>query len=177
MTKKKMVLKIDIEDWNEEYQEVEHQIQNQDDLVTLAKSGIGPMELARNTIVSRELGLAEDDIIPDNKSSLNIGGAHAISQIFARKFKEMQTGEGKTIRVRELVGQTEDDDKPEIVDSDSDVGCQRAIKYLQSAAIGHIKSRLNIVAVNKGKDAVIEQGDLLIAAIKGIVDSIVDKFE
>jgi hypothetical protein len=176
MTEKEVIINIDITDWDEEYETADRKVYDQDDLVEHAKEGVKPMELARNIIAAREREEADPNIIKSNKLTLNIGGMFQINQIYARRMKEYNTKNGQSIKHRELVCENGDSD-PNVVDGKSDKGCQRAINYLMNTAIGHVKSRLNIIAVNLGADGIKKNVAALIGEIKEIEAELLAKLE
>lgn len=144
-----MEIKIDIEDWNNEYQEKEVNVINEDEIINRAKEGIKPSEMARLTIVARERGDSPDDILPANKSLLMRGGAVNVSSIIATRMKEINLENGKTVRVRELTCPTEGVENV-VVDSYSENGLKNAVNYLLNSIPGWIYGRLVIIAENGG---------------------------
>jgi hypothetical protein len=173
-----VIIKIDITDWDKEYQKKEWQVSNHDDLIERAKEGIKPMELARNVIAARERGLTEPNIIGSNKRTFNIGGMFQINQLLTRLKRKNETKNGQEIITRALVCEVgTNGEDPEVVDSATDKGTQRAIQYLHSTGLGHIVGRLNIIGVNNGAKDVKRHGKILMAEIQEAIDLIVSKLE
>ncbi len=144
-----MKINIDVTDWNKEYQEKEVDVTNEDAIISRAKEGIKPSEMARLAIVARERGDSPNDILPANKSLLMRGGAVNVSSIIATRMKEINLENGKTVRVRELTCPTEGVENV-VVDSYSENGLKNAINYLLNSIPGWIYGRLVIIAENGG---------------------------
>ncbi len=171
LTTKKVVIKIDITDWDEEYQDNEVNVSSEDEIIKRAKEGIKPSEMGRHIIVSREHGLSPEGIIRPNKTILNIGAAEAVSKLIARRYKNVtiKNDGGKTLKIRALTCATEDAEESVVVDSDTEAGLQNAISYTLNVIPGHIRSRLDIIRVNGGN--VKKVGRQLITIVQEIIDS------
>lgn len=144
-----MKIDIDITDWNDEYQDKEVNVTNEDEIISRAKEGVKPSEMARLTIVARERGDSPDDILPANKSLLMRGGAVNVSNIIATRMKEIILRNGKTVKVRELTCSTEGIENV-VVESYSENGLKNAVNYLLNSIPGWIYGRLVIIAENGG---------------------------
>ncbi len=144
-----MEININITDWNDEYQEKDVDLTNEDAIISRAKEGVKPSEMARLTIVARERGDSPDNILPANKSLLMRGGAVNVSGIIAARMKQINLENGKTVRVRELTCPTEGV-KNVVVDSYSENGLKNAVNYLLNYVPGWIYGRLVIIAENEG---------------------------
>lgn len=173
--KQSYVIEIPIDDWVEEFNTIEPDMANEDDLIKGLQAGLGPLKVSRLAITARHLGLAPEDILPSNKLIHNTGGAYTVSQIVARRHKAVKVANGQTITVREFVGsvreeeedQTEDENQltdvqpsppannPEdlrLVKFNSPEGKERAVKYIFRYIIPSIRERLKIIAVNDTKE-------------------------
>ena len=139
-----MKIVIDISDWLDENAQNEEDAVTLDDLVLLAiEKGFGSAQIARMHIVQRELGLVKDDIVlADNKTLLQSGGRQGIYLAFRRLKKEIEVN-GKTYRVRELVGSVADDE--------SNVPSEN---HDEGATLGSTASY--IPSENHGEDAIFE---------------------
>lgn len=105
-----MQIIIDIPDWLNEHYRMEEKAITVDDFVRLAvENGLETAQIARLYIVQRELGLVEDDIMPDNKTLLQSGGRESINWAFRRRKIEIEVN-GKTYGARELIGSIADDE-------------------------------------------------------------------
>lgn len=176
MTKKqdKLEVRIDVTDWKDEVQQEEIIITDVSDVVTLLGEGKHTAKIARATIVNRELGNADDDIIRPNKILFQTGAIYDVSQIAMRQREEFETKTGKTYKVRSLVGSTGDeDDDRNYVKVDSLESIERAEKYLLTKVTGHITNRLRIIAYNEGD--VRGVADELKSRIDSIVHDLVNR--
>lgn len=182
---------IEVNDWKKEYDDFPHKIESFEDAVERqVSSSYSVQEMARMIVVGRELGDIEENIIPPNKCILATGASVAYSQKLVARKKNERTPSGKKVRVREYVGQvntvverTDDEGKPlpseyvpankeEAKDAgfkryDTPAASRRAKTYLLNTVPSHIKSRLNIIAVNGGD--VVEVAELLKQKIDEIV--------
>lgn len=181
---KEPVLTIPIGDWMKEYVREEVKVTTEEDIIgLLVNEKRSTVQVARLIIVAREAGQAPEGIIPANKPLLNTGGAMAIQSMLTQRYREKKLKNGKVIKVREFVapvkrkikftkdGQAEEEvngDKG-IVSVESDIACERALKYLSRRVPGYIYGRLKVVAVNGGD--ITEAAD----ALKREIDEMVSK--
>lgn len=108
-----MKITIDVPEWAQEYRDFEESAANLDEFLTLAiEKGLSTNEIARLYIIQRELGKADLDALPPNKTLLNNGGTHAINLAFQRVVKEVEI-KGKNYKVRQVVAQVSDQDDDE----------------------------------------------------------------
>lgn len=166
-----MEIKIDVTDWNEDYQSKELDVSSENEIIKRAKEGVKPSEMGRHIVVAREKGLAPDNIIKPNKSILNIGAAYLVSQLQTKFLKKKNLKNGKNITVRALTCPTEGVQNQAVVDSDTEDGCQNAINYLLNVIPGHIQGRLVIIAANGGD--VEDYAEKLIMEIRNIVSELI----
>lgn len=169
-----MQIIIDV-DWDDENFRMEESATTLDELVALAiEKGLPSAQLARMHIVQRELGLVEDDdVLADNKTLLQNGGRQGINWAFQRRKKEIEVN-GKTYRVRELVGSIADDESyPSGENQDPGAtfestvstkqepaatwhvlgtpgALEEAVKYLDRHLPGHIVGRCLIIKASGG---------------------------
>jgi hypothetical protein len=173
----KLMIDIDITDWNEEYLSNQFSVVTVDDIIEYAKDGIKPMLMGRTVIVAREREETNPGIIDDNKHCLNRGAAINISHMISRRMKELNTENGKSIKVRELVCATEQSKLKVVVDSTTKEGCDNAISYLLNNIPGYIRGRLAIVGLALGAEGVREYANKLIGIIGEIEEEIISKLE
>ena len=168
-------LKIGIGDWIEEAHRAEVEFHNEDEMLAdHVCEGRSPLQTGRMAIALRHLGMADDDVLPENKLLLNAGAAYAVSQAFAHR-RRKTTVEGKEYAVREYVGSVPDDDEDDgvvversIVTSLSPEGAARARRYLARSVPGYIWGRLVLIA-EQDADEVREAADALKASIDEMV--------
>lgn len=86
-----MDIKIDITDWHEAYQAQEPKLNTFDDVLNLRKRGVKPYAAGVLTIVARERGDAEANILPTNKVLLGTGAARYVQ---ARRGVAGRSGQG-----------------------------------------------------------------------------------
>lgn len=165
-----MELKIDITDWDEEFQKAKPDVSTHDQIIERAKEGIKPQELGRHTIVARENGHAPMNILKPIKTLLSVGAAYETSQIICQKMRIANLKNGKSFKVRALVGATEDVENDVLVDSDTEDGYQNSVNYLRTKAIGHISNRLTLIAEYGGP--VEDLAEEVIKEIRNIVGRI-----
>lgn len=171
MEAKKLTVTIPINDWGNEYAEVEPKLLDQEDLVELLKQPhFSASKIGRLAIVARERGDAPQDIIPGNKLLLNAGAAVEISSIAARRKTTVELADGREIEVREFVAPYRDDEVDRLANDNQDMGVNpspddydgfvpvhstvantRATNYLLKKVPGYIYGRLAIIAANGGE--------------------------
>jgi len=156
-----MDITINIDDWRDETLQAEEMPKNLDDLVSLAlEQGYLSPQLFRMYAYCREAGIAEPDVLPDNKALLQTGGTNAIDRRFAlyRKIIEIN---GKQFDGRAMVAPASkeddlDDDESgdETVTTWQSTGTPEAAdlawRYLERRIPGHIWGRLLILADSGG---------------------------
>ena len=167
---------IEAEDWRQEFVEVEPDVTGEEAAIReQMDNGLSPAQMGRMLLVGRELDIAPDDILPDNKPLLNLAASTSWAQRLQKRKKRVDLDNGKEVEVRQYVGpMTNDDQEAEPdeagtrwVESQSEAATHRAMGYLTDIVPGHIKGRLNIIAANRGD--VRAAADLLIAEIERIV--------
>lgn len=165
------IIKIPINDWVEEFNTIEADVKNEDDLIKGRMQGYSPQQMGRLAITARELGLAPDDILPPNKAMLNSGSAISIAQMIASRHKAIELENGQTVTVREFVGSVREEeedqqaDETHSADVESDAPDQspddlrlvayndpeakeRAVRYLFKNVMPNIRERFKIIAAN-----------------------------
>lgn len=167
-----MKINIDITDWNEEHKEKEPNVSSHKEIIERSKEGLGPSELARMTIVARELDLAPENIIASNKVNLMVGGAAQISKIKTGK-KEAKLKNGNTVNMREYTCPVEGGEDDVLVESETKAGYDNAVNYLLNVVPGYIVGRLRIIANYSGNGDVEHYAELLIEKIRSAVKELV----
>jgi hypothetical protein len=167
-----MDIVIPIPEWVEETQRDEAEITNREDIITaLVKEKVNTGKVARWVIVNRELGLADDDILPGNKMLFYTGAREAVIEVAQNERHEVKTEAGNKLEGRSLV-YVQDNGGGRYVRSNSKAGLKGAIHYLTHTLTGHIMPRLVTIAENKGD--VRAYADELKAAIDEMVTAIVE---
>lgn len=167
---------IPIGDWIEEYNSKKPDIPDEDALIEARKT-YTTGELARMVLAARKLGLVPADLIDTDKVCLWAGAQQDISAKVTRRKTTVQLGD-REIEVREFVawqpnGDDHEDETPDvIVDVRNPLAMTYAERYLLKTVTGHIHNRLNQIAVGGGD--VRGVADALIAAIRGIVDELIE---
>ena len=70
-----MELRIDVTDWAEEAAQSPIQFKDQGDIIAaMSETNMKPTQAGRLATVFREMGIAEEDILPPNKINLQMGG-------------------------------------------------------------------------------------------------------
>jgi hypothetical protein len=145
MTTKKLYAKADITDWRDEAFQAEFVPKDKEDILDAIETGMNTAQVARATVVSREIKEAPDDIIRENKVLLQVGAMQDISQIVVRQKTDVDTKSGKTWHIPAFVGSNEGDNGQSYVPNDSYQARERAERYLKRQGIGHIKNRLAVI--------------------------------
>lgn len=169
MTNKKLYVRADITEWRDEAFQDEFIPKDKEEILEAIEAGMHTAQVARATVVSRELKEAPEDIIRENRLLLQVGAMQDISQIVLREKSEVETNSGKTWYIPSFIGSVEDDNGHSYVPTDSTKGKERAEKYLQSVVVGHIRNRLATIFTNGGdvKDSAMW--------LKTKIDSLVDE--
>lgn len=149
-----MKIVIDISDWEEEVDD-SVKIQERDDIIEMLSLGLSTGLVARATIVSREKGVADENIIGSNKALLNLGAQLEISKVARSATEEVMASDGKVYHLRSLVGRVqnlsqESRDEESYIPVYDDRAMERAIDYLLHVVPGHIRSRLEIIYAKGG---------------------------
>ncbi len=147
-----MDIVINADEWAEETQRDEAEIVNQDDILESLAKGVHPAKIAKWAIVCRELGNAEESILPPNKRLLLSGAASRIRIEGCQAKHDIVTENGSTQRARSLVKlETEDGSNGRsYIKSRSDQALGSAQRYLFSVVPGHIWNRFLTISENKG---------------------------
>lgn len=147
----KLLLKIDITDWNKEAHEDKFFPESEDDIIAALEREVHTAKTARATIVSREIGKAPDDILPENKLLLMAGAMHDISKMVSRRKIKIETSSGKSFEVPSLLGKPAGEDSDtSYIPIDSNKAQEWAENYLDTVVIGHIRNRLATIYLNGG---------------------------
>jgi hypothetical protein len=176
-----MQIKIDVTDWQKEYDEIEADVSTTDKLTELSVKH-NTAQLARLAIIAREKKLAPNDILPANKPLFLSGAMAALTQLIVRQRETFTLKNGKGVTVREFVGPlggehdqvasdthvTSVTSPPEMfVKIESDEALGRSIDYLLKRVPGYIYGSLTRIAVGGGD--VRKLADELIAKIEEMV--------
>jgi hypothetical protein len=173
MTNKKLYLKADISDWRDEAYQDEFLPESKDEIMDAVETGKHTAEIARATIVSREVGHAPDDIIRENKLLVMSGAMNDISRMVRNTKTEIETVSGKTWKVPAFLGHpTGEDVEQSYVSTDTNKGKVWAEKYLETAVVSHIRNRLATIYQNGGD--VTEAADKLKSRIDGLIAGLLE---
>ena len=151
----KLIIETDITDWRDEAYRDELMPTNDEEIIDAISNGKSTAQLARATIVSRELGNAPDDILRPVKILWMSGAAVDIGQKVRSKTVTIETEDGKTYEAKAYIGKsgrphlTKDDEEedtddggPSYVDSDNPLMAERAHNYITRTVPGHIWERM-----------------------------------
>jgi len=148
---------IVMDDWAEEFYREEPNMRSFDDAVNeQMKHGYSPQQIGRWAVVGRVLGETEPKLVPPTKCLVQSGATSAFVRRLQQEKKDVETEDGKEIRVRKYVGPVLNEDEEggdedyKWVQYDDEKAVERAQHYLINAVPGHIRSRLNIIAANNG---------------------------
>lgn len=176
---KKHIIRVEIDDWVEEYRLAEEQISGVDDILELLKNpDIKPQKAGRLVLAARELGEAPKDILPPNKAVLATGAARKIIEMSTDRMVKVTIDNGRDIQVREFIAPVKDSQEYSdnqilcvkgLVTYQDELAATRALEYLRKVIPGHVYDRLAIIAYSGGD--VREAGEEL----KQKVDEIVEK--
>ncbi len=152
-----MEVVIDVTDWEDEVKRSEDFIDSDDELFRLVEKGKKTGEIAKSIIISRQSGIAPDDIIRPDKVLYLVGAMTDVHQKVVRQKHKVTTESGANYESRSYVGavKDEDEEKPDgdgdfYISSHSSEAIIRANKYLDNVAPGHIWNRLLIIYENEG---------------------------
>ncbi len=168
----KLIVEIDITNWNEDYNEQEPDVSSEDEIIKRAKEGMKPSQTARYVAVARQKGDAPDDIIRPDKVSYNIGIASQISTMIAKYFEEVHLKNGKDIKIRSYVCPVKDSEEKVVVDFNTLPAYRNSVSYLLNTIPGHVYNRLAIIASHSSNGEVREYADQLIMTINEVVDKL-----
>lgn len=191
---KDLVIKININDYRDDTMRKEIEIKSKDDIIeALTKDGHSTADVARATLVARELELAPENIIRPNKVLVTVSAMQDVSRIAhhnSRKVVHTPKGDHfvPTIVARaasfpveisaeeDEVEQEEQekrtiDDGPSFVPYLGENSVSRTYDYFNRIIPGHIKERLVTLYAN-GED-VRKAADDLKAMIDRLVDEII----
>ena len=167
MTKRKPVITIPIDDWDEQYIQDEPDVTTDDAIIARLLEGITTAQVARHTIVARERGDAPENILKPNKLLLFTGAQKQVSEKYQRRTRVVEVPSGKSYEVREYsapVREKQEDDEagtltdeatisiiaPLVSIDDKDQSVSNAERYLLNVAMGHIWPRLVEIAYHGG---------------------------
>ena len=151
MTNKKLYIRADITDWHEEALNIELLPKNEDEIIEAIESGKHTAQIARCIIVSREVGEADKEILPENKLLIMVGAMQDISKKVRNKKIDVETANGQTWRIPAFLGHPNgNDDDVSYVSVDSQKAREWAANYLETIVIGHIRNRLATLYQNGG---------------------------
>ena len=87
---KKLYVKADISEWRDEAFQEEFVPKDKDEILEAVEKGMHTAQVARATVVSRELKEAPEDIIRDNKVLLLVGAMQDVSQMVLREKTDVE---------------------------------------------------------------------------------------
>lgn len=162
-----MEIRYDVSDWKNHYEQSAARPSSLDEAIDLMReSNIKPGELAMLLIVGRELGIVKDQNLPSNKISNLTGAALAISRYRGRQRAQVKIA-GKDTSVPRFVSTVTVEEGEEagyqattpsvaddvtVVDYDTIAAAERAISYLMTNVLGHIRERFRLIALTKPKE-------------------------
>ncbi len=173
MVQKKTFIKIEVDDWAEQYQIEEPDISTFKKAIAYQQqSQIKPMAMGRHLLISRLRGDNEEDILTDDeKMILNLGASVKWSAKVASQREVYELENGKKVSCRVYVGQVleNEDEEPEPMTEANGSGSEnddfngpefatagdfnasrRAALYLEKRVPGIICERLKLIAVGHG---------------------------
>jgi len=146
-----MQILIDITDWYELIKRDESFIDSQDELIELVADGMDTKEAARIVLVSREEGVAPENVIRSNKSLLHAGTMKNISDIVKSLKRSVMKPDGRLMDVQEFIGRVDrQDENQSYLVVDDPRALKRATSYLLKMLPKHAASRLAVVMTNEG---------------------------
>lgn len=158
--KNKKIIEIPYDDWLEETQREGLSIKSKDDIIQALRQGISTSKVTVATIVSREEGIAPEDIISPNKSLLYMGARGDVINIVHKEKHDVVLKDGSTYEIHDLNGRigremeaeqtVEDDTGPSFVDRNNELYLKRACDYLEFVVPGYIAPRLVQIFECKG---------------------------
>lgn len=98
---------VDLTQEEQQYRHDELEIKSFDDVIDMRLKGAKPYQVGAMTLVARELGDIEQDILPTNKVTLVIGAAVTLSRREAALKRNAIMPNGKTMQVRQYIAPTE----------------------------------------------------------------------
>ena len=131
----KLIIKTDITDWREEADELGFVPKNQKDMVDALAEGHTTAQVARASIVSRERGYADENILRPNKLLMQTGAMLQVGQAARNKRDVGQLPNGKTVNAPAYVGRVVHT-APTIPELGSDDEAQAQLFELEALAGG-----------------------------------------
>lgn len=171
----KLIIPIDVTDWQEETQEDERVIASKEDVLANARDGVSVQKIARAAVVCRATGIAPADLISPDKLLLMAGAQSDVIAMIHSEKREVTVESGQTYEVNALIGKgsnNETDSTSSYVPIEDEEGVARAKHYLEKVVPGHIWNPLLTIYNDGGTQDVNEAADLLIAEIGRMVDRI-----
>jgi len=147
--KEPLVISIDITDWDEERKTLNADLSTHETIVDAQMAhSLTAYQVARMLIAARERNATEGDILPTNKLLLQVGGARAWMDKLRAEWNSFETESGRIVPVSGAIGGTYGE--PGYITAEDRRAVSRATKYLLKAVVGHIESRLSIIAAHSG---------------------------
>jgi len=170
-------VRIPIGDWEQEIVADSLTITKEGDILALVEEGRSTGQAAKAAVVSRELGHAEDTILPTNKYLLYSGVQHEVIRRLASASKSYRVGgikfrSPKFIGPISVAGDSDPPDENYIVNDGDRNGYDRAVGYLLGAWIGHLVRRLVIVHEFGGPKAIETVRTLVLERVNEIFDQL-----
>lgn len=174
---KKIVIPVDVTDWNDEHGQAEADIGTLEKAIKhQMKTGAKPLEMGRLLLIDRLKGQNQEEVLRrSDKMLLGFGAAVEYSGRVAAERHKVALPNGRSVTLRAYVGQAAEeeegeaagDDDGRLISSQSRQAQRRAEAYLKRVAPGHVYSRLAIVAANRGDVAAVAE------ALKAKIDEMV----
>lgn len=170
---KAVVLHTDITDWAEEVLREEPDLQDKDEAIeTQMTRTFSPQKMGRMIVAGRELGIADGELVPPTKALIQTGATRAWSETLKQEMVSIETQNGKTVKVRRLVGPVTDPEggtgEPWVECSDPKA-LERAEAYLMDVVPRHVYSRLVVLLAGGGDVEAAGEG------VKARIDEIVSE--
>jgi hypothetical protein len=160
MADDQLLVTIDLTDWDAERLALGADLTTVDKIIEAQlQHRLSAMQVARLIVAGRERQAAPTGALPPNKTLIQTGGAH----------EWMRATEPAAGEAPYMVGGTRGDTG--YVAADNPEATDRATAYLLGPLIGHIESRLAIIAGNHGDVAGVAQ------QVKGKIDGLVAALE
>ena len=167
-----LVIRIPVEDWEESAKLREAVVATEDDILNRIDDGDSTAEIARDYLVCREVGLADEEVIRPNKFLLNLGAAHDVSSIVRKVKRRARTKEDEEdvpVYIGKIGRQAEEGNS--YVRYDDPEAIPRVEHYILHVIPGHVRNRLANYRDNGGD---IRE---LVGRLKQVMDELVDRFE
>jgi len=143
-------IRINIGDWEQESKDIEAAVATDDEVLKCIEEGMHPMQIGRLAVTAAELTGDRPEMLPANKVLLQQGAALKTAQFVRRQCETLRRdSDGREYTVQQWAGTVTDRDGKYTHAADPEAPA-RALEYLNNYVLGHIRKRLNIIAVHDG---------------------------